>query len=71
MARRTTSTRTTFFYDWSEVPVVVDVPMVCILLQLSEARVKQLCARGELKATKAGKMWRINKRDLMEYVGAA
>lgn len=68
---RTTSTRTTFFYDWSEVPVVVDVAMVCILLQLSEARVKQLCAKGELKATKTGKMWRINKRDLMEYVGAA
>lgn len=65
------NTRTAFVYDWASVPVIIDTAMVCQLLGMSDATVKRLCASGELPARKIGKMWRINRADLMHYVGAA
>lgn len=70
--RHTQSVRETFVYDWDEVPVVVDIGMVCIVLGVGETTAKRMCASGELRAFKAGdRMWRILKKDLMAYCGVA
>lgn len=65
------NTRTAFVYDWGKVPVLVDVPLACAILGVSESGIKRLCASGEIPARKVGRMWRINRADLMHYLGAA
>lgn len=40
------------------------------LLLCSPRTVTRMCERGELKACKAGNRWRVNRKSLMEYMGA-
>ncbi|MBR1433044.1 MAG: helix-turn-helix domain-containing protein [Ruminiclostridium sp.] len=54
--------------SWSQVPVVMDLPMVCVILDVSPEQGRRLCAKGDIKAVKVGGVWRINKCDLMDYL---
>lgn len=55
--------------DWSQVPVVVDVAYVSVLLGLHPRTVEIYLKKGKLKGKKAGRVWRIPKESLEEYVG--
>ena len=61
--------RTQFVYNWSEVPVILDVPAVCVILGVTEDTVQKLLRKGILKGFEVIRVWRINKKDLMEYIG--
>lgn len=56
--------------NWSEVPVILDIPYVSVLLGVNPETVRRTLFRGDLKGTKVGREWRINKADVMEFVGA-
>ena len=61
----------TFIYDWAHVPIIVDIPYVANLLGLSHEWVRSVCVAGTRPAHKIGQnTWRINKSDLMKFVGA-
>ncbi len=56
-------------YNWEEVPVVINLPFVAIILKANPEVVRRYLASGKLKGFKVGKEWRVNKSDLMEFVG--
>lgn len=39
------------------------------IARVSEAHIRGLCARGEIKAVKVGQVWRINRADFMAHMG--
>lgn len=53
-----------FITSIEEVPVFVDVPYICNLLQLHENTVRRLIQNGSIKAAKVGKVWRIPKTEI-------
>ena len=60
----------TLIYDWSHVPIIMDVAYVANLLGLTYEYTRRMCKRGEIPAYKVGEQsWRINKSDLMKFVG--
>lgn len=54
---------------WEQVPVIVDLPYVAVILGANPEVVRRYLASGKLKGFKVGREWRINKADLMEFVG--
>lgn len=56
--------------SWDNVPILMDIPYVCSIVGLSDRVIYKLIYSNRLKARKVGGSWRVNKRDLMEYVGA-
>lgn len=56
--------------SWDDVPLVLDIPYIAFMLGLSNERVRQLLANGSIKGIKIDKIWRINKADLMLFLGA-
>lgn len=56
--------------SWDDVPLVLDIPYIAFMLGLSNERVRQLLANGSIKGIKIDKIWRINKADLMSFLGA-
>jgi hypothetical protein len=58
-----------YVYNWSEVPVILDVPAVCTILGLTPDTVQKLLRSGQLKGFKIVRSWRINKSDLMTFTG--
>lgn len=54
---------------WEQVPVVVDLPYVAVVLGANPEVIRKYLASGTLKGFKVGREWRINKCDLMEFVG--
>lgn len=65
----TQSTRETFWYDWQTVPVIIDVPLMCQLLGISDATAKKMLQSGEIKGFKVGQAWRINRAEVMRFAG--
>lgn len=59
--------RNKYVYSWDEVPIIVDAPYVAWVLGISVEAVRKECRKGNLKAFKAGEMWRIRKDDLIAY----
>lgn len=49
--------------------LVLTVKQAATLLDCSECSVCRACDRGQIKAAKVMKMWRINKAALLEYIG--
>lgn len=41
---------------------------VARLLRISEYTARQLCKRGEIKAKKIGRNWKVKQEDLREYI---
>lgn len=60
--------KTKYVTDWSQVPVVVDVAYVSVLLGLHPRTIEKQLKNGKLKGFKAGKVWRIRKEALAEYM---
>ncbi|TQI66227.1 helix-turn-helix domain-containing protein [Clostridium sp. KNHs216] len=53
---------------WERVPVVFDLPYAATLLNVSLDRIRKLAQRGEFPAFKIGKLWRVNKADMLDYI---
>lgn len=49
--------------------LVLTVKQAATLLGCGERSVCRMCERGQIKAAKVMKMWRINKAALLEYIG--
>lgn len=55
---------------WDQVPIVIDLPYVAVVLGANPEVIRRYLASDKLKGFKVGREWRINKSDLMEFVGA-
>ena len=55
--------------NWDEVPVVINLPYAAIILKTNPEVVRRYLSAGKLKGFKLGREWRINKSDLMQFVG--
>ena len=53
---------------WERVPVVFDLSYAAVLLGVSLDRIRKLAQRGEFPAFKVGKLWRVNKTDMLDYI---
>lgn len=54
-------------YIWDEVPLFVDLQYIADLLKCSTRLLRMEIKSGKLKACKVGKMYRVNKDDLIAY----
>ena len=55
--------------NWSEFPLVLTLPDVCEILNLSKPTVLRLLQEGTIKGTLIGKAWRIPKENLQKFLG--
>jgi|LSQX01.3.fsa_nt_gb excisionase family DNA binding protein len=56
--------------DWNDVPVLLDLPYAARIVGMSAEYIKRLSNAGKFPAVKVGNSWRVNRDDLMVYVGA-
>ena len=56
--------------SWDEIPLILDIPLICRMLGRSYENVKKMCQRGQLPAFKVGKEWRFNKPTLLSWIEA-
>lgn len=54
--------------SWDDMPLYVDIPYICILMARCNETVRQMCANGELPATKFANEWRISKYDFIAFM---
>lgn len=55
--------------EWSQVPIVVDLPWVCMILGITPDTALKKCKSGAIKAVKVGREWRVTKRELRRILG--
>lgn len=55
----------------TDVPELYTLREAAEHLKCSEATVRNLIQRGDLKGTRVGKLWRVTDRDLADYLGEA
>jgi excisionase family DNA binding protein len=55
----------TYITSLDAVPLFVDVPYLCNLLQLQPDPVRKRIQNGSIKAAKFGKTWRIPKSEII------
>lgn len=56
------------FVNWDEVPLVLSTKQVADVLSIHINTVKRLITRGELPAAKIGRVLRVDKADLKQYL---
>jgi excisionase family DNA binding protein len=56
--------------SWEELPLIIDLPIVCRMLGRSYSNVKQMCQDGKIPAFKVGQEWRIDKTALQAWIQA-
>lgn len=61
-------TRTKYVCQWNDVPVIIDLPYAAVLLGVSIECLKKWAQSGKIPAFKVGKLWRINKTDLIDFI---
>lgn len=61
--------KTKYVTDWSQVPVVVDVPYVSVMFGIHPNTVKKYLRTGAIKGFKVGVEWRIRKEALAAFMG--
>lgn len=54
--------------NWDDVPSVMGTQQVADLLQVHINTVKKLITTGKLAAFRVGRVYRVNKVDLLEYI---
>lgn len=59
------------FTSWDDVPIILDVATVALILGMPYESVRKSVQNGIIPACKVGTLWRITKKSLMEYLGAA
>lgn len=57
--------------DIKTLPHLLDIKAAVALGVGTERTIRRMCERGELKAVKAGRQWRINRDALLEQMGLA
>lgn len=57
------------FTSWDDIPIVFDLPYVAVILGVCPETARRLVQKGTIKAIKVENQWRINKQDLMCYLG--
>ena len=54
---------------WDQLPILLDLPIVVVLLGMSEPTIKKLAVAGKLPgARKIGDQWRFDKQSLHEFI---
>ena len=54
--------------SWDQIPLVMDLPLACVLLGKSYEGLKKSCQQGKFPAFKCGTEWRVLKDDLIAYI---
>mgnify|MGYP000307418166 CR=1 FL=1 len=54
--------------SWDEIPLILDIPLICRMLGKSYEGVKKMCQRGRIPAFKAGDEWRFEKADIQNWI---
>jgi len=57
------------FKSWNELPLVLDLATAAIVLGLNYENAAKLAQQGKLPAFKVGRLWKMSKAALREYVG--
>ena len=57
------------YTNWDDVPVIIDLVMLCRLLGISMPTAQKLVNNGDIQAKKVGNVWRVTKDALRRYVG--
>lgn len=57
------------YTDWADVPLVLSTPETARLLRVHINSVKNMINDGRLPATKLGRVWKVNKSDIMALLG--
>lgn len=57
------------FISWSDVPALIDLEQASLLLGLNVESVRRYCVNGDIPAIRIGKLWRIDKQQLMKKFG--
>lgn len=61
--------RTKTITSWSQVPVVMDLEMACLILGRNYEALKRDARTGKFPAFKNGlKNWAVKKEDLLDYI---
>lgn len=53
----------------SDLPILIDVPTAARIRGNSEAFIRRECARGNIRATKLGRSWRIHRDSFLQLCG--
>ena len=57
------------FTRWDQLPILLDVPIVAVLLGVSDTTIKRMAATGQLPgARKIAEQWRFDKDTLHAYI---
>jgi excisionase family DNA binding protein len=54
--------------EWTNLPLVLTTQQVADLLQVDHRTITNYCQRGQIKAFKIGKHWRITREALLSFV---
>ena len=54
--------------SWEQIPLVMDLPLACIILGKSYDRMLKMSQQGKFPAFKCGVEWRVLKDDLIAYI---
>lgn len=54
--------------DWNRVPVIFDLAYAAALLGVSLDWLHKLAQRGQFPAFKIGKLWKVRKEDLQQFI---
>ena len=54
--------------EWTNLPLVLTTQQVADLLQVDHRTITNYCQRGQIKAFKIGKHWRITREALLNFV---
>lgn len=56
------------YREWALLPLVLTTDQAAVLLQISRDQCSKLCRTGQLPSFKVGKLHRIRREDLKEYM---
>lgn len=59
--------RTSTFYNWDKIPVLMSIEQACALLDLSDKTVVKYVRQGLIKGNKLGGKWRVNRDSVGNY----
>lgn len=54
--------------SWDQIPLVMDLPLACVILGKSYDRMLKMSQQGKFPAFKCGTEWRVLKDDLIGYI---
>lgn len=54
--------------DGSEYPEIMTTEQAAKFLQVQELTIRRKIESGELRASKVGRIWRIQKKDIIDYL---